>query len=80
MIKKQYKIKVTKKLINELKPYWKKLEKIEDDYFHEIYKLEKNMKKKLKISLEFFRCDGYYAGIGNEERTMKLIHAKELED
>jgi len=74
------KIKVNKELINKLKPYYEKYEKLTNKYWGEINLLEKEMSLRLKIEgLEFFHCDGDFAGIGNVERTMKLIHREELE-
>ena len=74
-------IKVNKELIQQLKPYWQELEKIQNEYFGKIFKLEKKMSKKTGIKdLEFFMCDNYYCGIGNDDRTMRLIHSNELEE
>jgi len=74
------KIKKTKKLIKKLKSYWKKLREIESQHSRMIYRLEKAMEEETGIDgIEFFFCDGEYAGIGNLERSMELIHSKELE-
>ena len=78
---KKYKIKITPELIKKLKPYWKKLDKIKDDFFDQVTNLEIKMQKDKKIKiddLEFFCVEGDYVGIGNVERTMKLIHSEEL--
>ena len=76
---KKYKIKITPELIKKLKPYWKELEELEGEFQIKVFNLENKMNKKLGIKgLEFFMCDGAYVGIGNIERTMKLIHSEEL--
>jgi hypothetical protein len=79
-MRKKYKIKVTKKLIKQLKPYWKELRQIENKFYDKLYEIEKKMEKITGIKgIEFFQCDGYYAGIGNVNRTMPLIQRDELE-
>lgn len=73
--------KVDKKLIEKLKPYWKDARKIEGEFYSKIGKLERKMSKDLKIKdLELFMLDGNLVGIGNYDRTMKLIHSSQLED
>lgn len=75
---KKYKIKVTKTLLKKLKPYWKEVQRLENDYYIKLTQLEENMSKKLKINnLEFIHCNGI-VGIGNVERTIRLIHDSEL--
>ena len=68
-------------MIKKLKPFWVELNKITDAYYKVVSDLEEDMRKKVGIKdLEFFFCDdGYYCGIGNEDRTMELIHDRELE-
>ena len=74
------KIKVTKSLINKLKPYWQEFENISDEFYDKVYKLEQKMSKEIGINdLEFFQCDGDWCGIGNYERTLPLIYAEKLE-
>jgi len=69
-----------KELIKKLKPYWKKTMELQGKYNLEIYGLEKQMQKELGIEdLEIFHSDGDAVGIGNSTRTMKLIHAYEIE-
>ena len=63
--------KPTKK---QLKPYWKELSKLEDEFGDKVHALELLMKKELGKDLEFFICDGIHCGVGNEDRSMKLIH------
>jgi thiamine kinase-like enzyme len=75
----KYSIKVNKKLIEKLKPYWKELVRIENRYYKEIGKLEDKIGKKINIEdIEFFHIDGEYIGIGNYSKTMRLIHREEL--
>lgn len=75
------KIKVTKKLFRILKAYAKLYGRIEADYYKKINRLEKMMEKETGIKgIEFYFCDNEFAGIGNAERTMKLIHRNKLEE
>lgn len=65
--------------IKKLKPYWKKLQELEGEFNLNVHALELKMQNNLDISdLEFFWRDGY-CGIGDEARTIKLIHKCELE-
>ena len=64
-------MRITKK---KLKPYWEELSKIEEEFGDKVYALEAKMSAEFGKELEFFRCDGYICGIGNYDRTMKLIH------
>ena len=53
---------------------------LQDEFYEELFKLEKLMEKETKIEgIEFFIPDGGIVGIGNAQRTMRLIHAHELE-
>lgn len=73
-------IKIDKSLIKKLKPYWEELELLQWEYIGKVYQLEEKMSKEVGIKdLEFFMCDGEYVGIGNVDRTMKLIHQNQLE-
>lgn len=74
------KIKMTRKLLRILKAYTKLYGRIEKKYHKEIYKLEKMMEHETGIKgIEFYFCDNEFTGIGNAERTMKLIHRGKLE-
>ena len=78
------KIRMSKKerrdLIKKLRPYWRKLKKLESDLQLEVLLLEEEMEKKIKIKgIQFFMCDGEYSGIGNADRTLSLISDSELE-
>jgi len=73
-------IKVTKALIKKLKPYWESLKAMDDLYRTAVYGLEKKITKKIGIKgIEFFMGDNEYVGIGNVDRTMRLIFGQELE-
>ena len=77
----KYKIKITKQLIDKLKPFWAQLEKLEDEFSGKVMKLETKMQKATKIKdIEFFMVDGDYVGIGDMGRTMPLIHRHEVRD
>jgi len=78
---KKYKIKVDEKMIAALKPFWRELQSAESKFFDDVQKIEKHMARTVKIEdIEFFMNDGYYCGIGNGARTMRLIHDRELEN
>lgn len=77
---KKSKIKKTKKLIKQLKPFWEDLQNKQKEFNKWVYSLEKVMEHRTGIKgVEFFMCDNEYVGIGNLERTMQLIQARELE-
>jgi hypothetical protein len=78
---KKYKIEKTKKLIKQLNPYYKQYKEIENRYYEDIRDLEIEMEGVLGIKeIEFFFCDNEMVGIGTADRTMALVHRKELED
>ena len=78
-MRKEEKIKVTKELLKQLKPFWQELQKVQGSYNIKIAELEREMAKKTGIeNIEFFFCDNEIVGIGNVERTMRLIHDTEL--
>ncbi len=63
----------------KLKPYWLKLERLEYEFLKKVDLLEGKMQKDIGIKdLIFFSSDGGFCGIGNEARTIKLIHGHEL--
>ncbi len=79
-MRKKYKIKVTKKLLKQLKPFWQELQKIQGGYNIKIAGLEEEMAKKTGIeNIEFFFCDNEIVGVGNVARTIRLIRDTELE-
>ena len=78
-MRKKGKIKVTRKLLKQLKPFWQELQKIQGSYNIKIVELEERMAKKTGIeNIEFFFCDNEIVGIGNVERTLRLIRDTEL--
>jgi hypothetical protein len=58
--------------------YFEAFQKLEDSYLEAVAQLEKNLQKDSGIpDAEFFwGCDGHVCGIGNESRTLPLIHRK----
>jgi len=73
----KYKIKPTKKQLKVINKYWKDLLAILDTFYGTIFQLEKAMEKETGIKgIEFFMCDNDYRGIGNWQRTMKLIRMR----
>lgn len=73
------KIKVDDKLIEKLKPFWQKVIKVTDTYEKALAKLEKEMAKEIGIEDIVFVWELDIRGIGNDSRTMRLIHDRELE-
>lgn len=70
-MRKKYKIKITKKLVEQLKTFWQKLSRVRSRYDIKIAKIEEEMAKKTGIkNIEFISCDNEVVGIGNVERTM----------
>ena len=66
-------------LIKNLTPFLEKLYTLEIKHAQEIRELEKQMNKAVnREDLEFFYCDGGFAGIGNLDRTLPLIHEYEF--
>jgi len=79
MNNKTYKINPTKKQLAIMKFYRDMFQVEYNIFWGRIGELEKEMSKKTGIKdLEFFQCDGDWCGIGNGERTMKLIHGENL--
>ena len=76
--------KENSELIRRLKPYWKKIWKLEMTHSRKINALERKMTKEMKskIRLEFFYVDGEAVGIGAEDysdrKDFPLIHDSEL--
>lgn len=80
MKKKIYTLKPTKKQLKAMKIFWAMLQKEQDKFYKEVQALEIGMSDAVGIDgLEFFQCDNDYVGIGNTERTLKLIQREELE-
>lgn len=73
--------KLKNKEIKKLKKYWTKLERLELNFLRKVEKVEKEMQKEIGINdLIFFQSDGGYCGIGNDSRTIKLIHEHQLRE
>ena len=72
--KKEYSVKPPSRKV--LKRYWDMMECEQDLFCKRIVEIELEMEKETGIKgIEFFRSpdDGCYCGIGNVDRTMKLI-------
>ena len=73
----KYTVKPTKKQLRIIKLYWKKLNEIENEFYSRIQELEEQLSHEVGINgIEFFACDNEYVGIGNADKTMKLIHMR----
>ena len=75
--------KLKSSTIKKLKPYWAKLERLEYEFLKKVDKLEKEMQKEMQKEINipdlfFYSNDGGYCGIGDQSRTIKLIHEHEL--
>lgn len=79
-MKKKYPIKPTEKQLEVMKMYWAML-KIELSLFYgRVGQLERDMSDATMIDgLEFFQVDNDFVGVGNYDRTLKLIQREELE-
>ena len=78
---KKYKIIPTKEQKRIMKCYWEKMQRITNIYYGRLNDLEAELGREIGIKdIEFFFCDNECSGIGNAERTMKLIHRNELEE
>lgn len=76
---KKYTIKPNKKQIQIMKAYWKKFRVLEHEFYRNLFNLENNLEIESGIKgIEFFMCDNEYVGIGNVDRTMKLIQSDKL--
>ena len=74
-------IKVTPKLLKQLHFYWPKVKLVQEKYWQEIAKMEKELEELTGIKdIELFHSDNDIAGVGNAERTVRLIHAHEIEE
>ncbi len=74
-------IKVTSKLLNKLHMFWPVVELLENQYYTEINKLEKSLEELTGIKdILIFHSDGEIVGVGNAEKTIRLIHRHEIEE
>jgi len=72
--KKVYKVKPTKKQMRVIVEYWKQMCAMQNRFYRGIGQLETIMEKDTGIKdIEFIMCDNCYIGIGNADRSMKLI-------
>jgi len=82
MKSKKWKITPTKQQLGIMKHYWRIFQDTTDTYWRELSTIEKRMSQKTGIKdLEFIHdsmCMGW-VGIGNGERTMRLLQREELE-
>ncbi len=73
-------MKATKKQLQIIKRYYQLFREVEAQYYAEMGILEVRIEKATGIKgIEFFFCDNEFAGIGNADRTLDLIHREELE-
>ena len=79
-MKKKYPIKLTEKQLAAMKLYWAILQAEVTLFYGKVGQLERELSEATKIDgCEFFQCDGDFVGIGDYDRTLKLIHREELE-
>jgi hypothetical protein len=74
-------IKVTTKLVKQLHLFWPAVGLLEEKYWKEINKMEKELEELTGIKdILIFHSDDGIVGIGNLERTIRLIHRHEIEE
>jgi hypothetical protein len=74
-------IKVTPKLLKQLHMFWPAIELLEEKYWKEVNKLEKELEELTGIeNIDIYHSDNSIVGIGNAERTMRLIYRHEIEE
>jgi len=70
-------MKITKEQRVRIKVHWIALEQAEREFSQRVLEIEQKMQEETGIKdIEFFACDGEYVGVGNDSRTMKLIHMR----
>lgn len=70
----KYKIRPTKKQKDIIKEAWEQMQLDYSEFLSYVQVTEEWMSRKTGIDgLEFFMIDGDYVGVGNADRTMKLI-------
>ena len=53
---------------------------IKSEFDSRVSDLEKELEREVNVEgIEFFMCDNEYVGVGNADRTMRLIQTDELE-
>jgi len=56
------------------------LKDIKSEFDSRVSDLEKELEREVNVEgIEFFMCDNEYVGVGNADRTMRLIQTDELE-
>jgi hypothetical protein len=79
-MKEKYPIKPTEKQLKIMKLYWAMLQTELSLFYGKVGQLERDMYKDTKIQgLEFFQCDNEFVGIGDYDRTMRLLQRTELD-
>jgi len=79
-MKKKYPVKPTEKQLEIMKLYWAMLQTELSLFYGRVGHLERDMSDATKIDgLEFFQSDNDFVGVGNYDRTLKLIQREELE-
>lgn len=58
---------------NKFSKYFEKLDELEEEFYVNVTLLETEMKEHIGSDIEFFWSEGHIVGIGNEDRTMKLV-------
>ena len=77
---KGYIVKPNKKQLEIIKLHWDMFKAEETLFWAKMGELEKKMSKETGIKeLEFFNSDGDWCGVGNADRTMKLLQHNILE-
>ena len=77
---KNYKIKPNKKQLELMKLYWGMFKAEEAIFWSRIGELERKLSKETGIEdCEFFYSDNECVGIGNADRTIKLLQRGDLE-
>jgi hypothetical protein len=77
---KRYIVKPNKKQLDIIKLHWAMFNAEETLFWVKMGELEEKMSKETGIPhLEFFNSDGDWCGVGNADRTMKLLQRNILE-
>ena len=77
----KYKVVPNKNQLKAIKGYWKLFCKTHDEFYRQVGEIEKLMEEETGIKgIEFFKDDmiGEWCGVGNADRTMKLIQFDRL--
>jgi len=76
----RYTVKPTKKQLKLMKEWWEELQRVENEFYEAVGKLDDGMERETGIEgIEFFRNDfGEFVGVGTIDRKMKLIFGEGL--